>query len=248
MRHLLVIGAQRSGTTYLLSALEAHPQIVTARPGRPEPKVFMSDDLAGRGAQWYRDTYFSHRQGEPVLVEKSTSYIEDASAPARVRSVLGAATIVVMLRDPVDRAVSNWRFSTDNGLESRPLAVALAENLEASRPWDPRTTSVSPYAYVERGRFTDYLGPWLARFPDTTHLVLMDDLVGADSALEGVYEAAGVDPGFRPGTYGRPVNQSEEPAPALPAELTARLRDYYLDSDAALRDLLGRDLPWRAAS
>ena len=43
-RHLLVIGAQRSGTTYLHSMLEAHPDVAMAQPPRPEPKVFCSDE------------------------------------------------------------------------------------------------------------------------------------------------------------------------------------------------------------
>ena len=46
-RHLLVIGAQRCGTTYLHDLLDAHPEIAMARPARPEPKVFLADELAG---------------------------------------------------------------------------------------------------------------------------------------------------------------------------------------------------------
>src|SRR5205085_6683798 len=113
---------------------------------RPEPKVFLSDELTARGLAWYRDTYFAHATGERVLAEKSTSYLEDPEAPGRARRVLGEPQVLAVLRDPVDRAVSNWRFSTDNGFETRPLAEALRANLESSRAWDSRRSSVSPYA------------------------------------------------------------------------------------------------------
>src|SRR3712207_7986704 len=51
--------------------------------------------------------------------EKSTSYLELPAAVARITAVLGRPRIVVQLRDPVARAVSNWGFSRGHGLEDR---------------------------------------------------------------------------------------------------------------------------------
>ena len=65
----------------------------------------------------------------------------------------------MQLRDPVARAVSNWQLSTAHGLETRPLEQALVENLDGpARRGTPATTSVSPYAYLERGRYAEQLG------------------------------------------------------------------------------------------
>ena len=104
-RHLLVVGAQRCGTTYLHDQLAAHPQVAMARPHRPEPKVFLSAELAGRGREWYVATYFAHARNETVLGEKSTSYLEYPEAAARAGAVLGDPLVLVQLRDPVERAV-----------------------------------------------------------------------------------------------------------------------------------------------
>ncbi|MGH3355028.1 MAG: sulfotransferase family protein, partial [Nocardioidaceae bacterium] len=182
-RHLLVIGAQRCGTTYLQALLDAHPDITMARPSRPEPKYFLSAEAGEHGLDEYRTRYFSHAAGEALLGEKSTSYIEHPEAAGRATEVLGRAAIVVMLRDPVDRAVSNWRFSVVNGLEDRPLEEALAENLESTQTWDPETTSVSPYAYLERGRYDGYLDSWYAAFPGTTHVRFYEDLTRDEHAI-----------------------------------------------------------------
>lgn len=243
-RHLLVIGAQRCGTTYLSGLLDAHPQITMARPARPEPKVFLSDESVDKGLAWYRDTYFAHATTESLLGEKSTSYIEDPVAAVRARKVLGEAEIVVLLRDPVERAVSNWRFSTDNGLEQRPLVDALLQNLTSGTDWDEQRTSVSPFAYLERGRYADYLPAWSAAFPSKTHVLFLQELRTDDAAVGKLYAALGVDAGFRPPARDERVNQSLEPTPELAPELVERLRGYFAASDAALGRLVGRDLPW----
>ncbi|MCW2793753.1 MAG: hypothetical protein JWO76_2851 [Nocardioides sp.] len=245
-RHLLVIGAQRCGTTYLSTLLDAHPQIAMARPSRPEPKVFLSDDLAGRGLDWYRSTYFGHATDEALLGEKSTSYLEYAEAADRAAAVLGDPLVLVQLRDPVERATSHWAFSTDAGLETRPLADVLAANLEGPLPWDPELTSVSPFAYLERGRYVDHLAPWLDRFGADLGVLLLEEMVADPGAVAALYARLGVDPGHRPDDATVPVNESRQPREPLGADLLGRLRAYFRESDRELAELLGRPLPWAA--
>ncbi len=243
-RHLLVVGAQRCGTTYLHGLLDSHPQITMARPARPEPKAFLDPDSEARGAEWYRRTYFAHATDELVLGEKSTSYIEVPEAAERAARVLGDQTMVLaMLRDPVARAVSNWAFSTDHGLEHRPLETALRENLAAPRAWDPSATSVSPFAYLERGRYADHLAPWYAAFPSRTHVLFLQDLLDDDEAVGTLFARLGVDPDFRPEGSTR-LNESSEPVPDLPDDLVAAMREYFDASNDALSRRLGRELPW----
>lgn len=243
-RHLLVVGAQRCGTTYLHDLLAAHPQIAMARPARPEPKVFLSEELTGRGRDWYRETYFAHATDEVLLGEKSTSYLEYAEAADRAADVLGDPLVLVQLRDPVQRAMSHWAFSTDGGLETRTLEEALTANLAGPLPWDPARTSVSPFAYLERGRYTDYLGPWLDRFGSDMTVLFLEEMVSSPDRVADLYGGLGVDAGFRPPAPGQAVNESRQPTQELPESLLVRLRDHFRESDQALADLLGRPLPW----
>ena len=241
VRHFVVVGAQRCGTTYLHDLLDAHPQIAMARPVRPEPKVFLRD--TGLTAESYRDQFFGHATHEPVLGEKSTSYLESSAAPGLIAQVLGRPQILVQLRDPIERAVSNWRFSTQHGLEERSLPDALAANLEGPLPWDPAVTSVSPYAYLERGRFADDLPRWLEAFD--TRVVFLEETAAGPEAIQGVYAWLGVDADVRPAALGEPVNVSEGEDSLLGADLVTDLRAWYDEPDRRLADLLGRDLPWR---
>ncbi len=246
-RHFLVIGGQRCGTTYLHSLLEAHPGIAMARPARPEPKVFHSDELTDRGVEWYDATFFGHAVPGQLLGDKSTSYLEDPDAPARARRMLGEPGVVVVLRDPVERAVSNWRFSTDHGLETRPAEEALTANLTEQRAWDPATSSVSPFAYLERGRYVDHLAPWLKELPDT-YVLFLTELLDDATVVPRLLAGLGADASYVPTDPGTAVNRSEAPLPQLSSRLRERLEEYFADSDAALARLLGRDLPWSRAA
>lgn len=246
-RHILVIGAQRCGTTYLHDLLAGHPQIAMARPARPEPKVFLSDELSGRGRQWYVDTFFSHAGPDQLLGEKSTSYLEYADAARRARDVLGDPLILVQVRDPIARALSHWAFSTDHGFESRPAVNVLEANLEGPLPWDPAKSSVSPVAYLERGRYTDYLGPWLEEFGGDVKILLLDEMRSERDRVAELFDFLGVDSEVTP-ELGRTVNASAAVTPRLPDDLVHLLREYYRDSDRALAQLLGRPLTWQGTT
>ncbi len=243
-RHLLLVGAQRCGTTSVHALLDKHPDITMARPARPEPKVFCDPEASARGAAWYRSTYFAHAAPGQLLGDKSTSYLEDAEAPGRAGAVLGRVQVLVVLRDPVLRAVSNWRFSTEHGLEDRPLEVALRANLEGPRDWDRAATSVSPFAYLERGRYADYLRRWTATFPDTTHVVFLQELIEDRAAVDALWRALGVSPASGAHGLQESANGSEGSPPALTEEMWGTLRAYYESSDRELASSLGRSLPW----
>lgn len=245
-QHFLVVGAQRCGTTYLHALLEAHPGISMARPARPEPKVFLTDEVTELGAEWYRRTWFPHAAGGDLLGEKSTSYIESAAAAVRARAVLGDARIVVQLRDPIERAVSNWKFTRASGLEDLPLDEALERNLAGPRDWDPRATSVSPYHYVERGRYAAHLGPWLETFPGLVRVQFLEDFVADPDVVGELYDWLGVDPAFRPDVLGESVHESDATDERIDDDLRARLRDWFDGADRELARLLGVTLPWRA--
>ena len=245
IRHLLVIGAQRCGTTYLHSLLDAHPEITMARPSSPEPKVFCSDEVLSRGAHWYRDTYFRHAENERVLGDKSTSYLEYAEAATRAASVLGEVHVVAVLRDPVQRAISNWRFSTEHGLETRCLEEALRDNLAGPTSWDPSRSSVSPFAYLERGRYHEYLQPWLDTFPHTSQVLFLEDLIDDEQTTADLLTKLGVSPDHSAARPEQKVNSSRgDHSAVLSAELLGTLEGYFESSNVALSAQLGRGLPW----
>lgn len=244
-RHLLVVGAQRCGTTYLATSLDGHPDVAMARPSRPEPKVFNDASLAARGLEHYHRTWFARAGDARLLGDKSTSYLEDPEAPRRAAEMLGGVDVVVLVRDPVRRAVSHWRFSTEHGRETRPLEEALLADLDGDdQPWDRSTSSVSPYRYVRRGRYADQLGPWTSTFAGAVRVLLLEDLLGDPDVLPRLVADLGLDPGRLPPPVHEPVNASAGATPVLSTAVEGTLREAYRESNARLAAELGRSLPW----
>ena len=103
---------------------------------------------------------------------------------------------------------------------------------------------MSPVAYVRRGRYVDHLPPWTARFPGSTHVVLLEELLADPSVLTGLVAALGADPEPTPEPSPEPVNQSSTGSPVLGDDLRGTLEEYFEPSNRALAEMLGRKVPW----
>jgi len=235
-----IVGAQRSGTTSLATALERHPQVALAQPRNPEPKVFLdpeaADDPDAYVARWY-----PHAGPETRLrIEKSASYLESGVACSGIASAFPDAHIVVVLRDPVERARSHWAYTRRHGLEPLALNAALDPSAE-DRPWDPSAISVSPYRYLSRGRYADDLRRWFDRFGrERVHVILLEDLLDEPERFHDLERALGLEPGPRFPVEER--HNAGEGDGALDAETRARLAAWFADANADLAELLGRPL------
>ncbi len=224
--HLIIIGAQRSATTYLYRMLDQHPDITMARPVRPEPKHFIRDAFEP-DAEAYRRALFADASTR-WLGEKSTSYIEYPVAATRIVATLPDAHIICMLRDPVERAISNYRFSVANGLETLSLDDALAAEADRVAHADTAGVSVSPYAYTGRGHYADYLDAWRAVFPaERIHLLTTERTVGDEGALRALFSRLGLDEDVGLEGVGEAVNDSPKDGDDVPDELRQRLRRLF---------------------
>lgn len=206
-RHLFIIGAQRSGTTYLYKVLDAHPEVCMAKPVKPEPKYFMDPANAVAGYEAYFKKYFSDAGDVSWLGEKSTSYIECEEAALAIRQTVPGAMILVMLRDPMERAISHYCFTRDHGLEPYDIEQAILEEPSRVDSWHFAGTSVTPYAYTERGKYVQYLERWERLFgKDRLILLVAEQFIGNQVAISSLYERLGIDWQFVPPSLTERVN------------------------------------------
>ncbi|HEX9774510.1 MAG TPA: sulfotransferase [Actinomycetota bacterium] len=240
----VIVGAQRCGTTYLYTLLDEHPSIEMARPLRPEPKFFLKADAVARGIDAYLADHFGHRPHARVRGEKGTSYIESEDAARRIAGILPDPKIVVLVRDPIDRAISNYRFSVKNGLETLPIAEALTEQAQ-DRPYDTSSISASPFGYLRRGRYAEQLEMYGRHIPrERIFVAVLEELVEG-GVLAELCAFLGVEP-HQTREPGPPVNASEGEKPQLAEADAARLRTYFAPATERLEEFLGRRIEsWR---
>jgi hypothetical protein len=240
----LILGAQKAGTTALYAYLRWHPQVT----GPSFKEVSFFDRHYARGERWYRAHMPVRRSG--MVGEASPSYLFHPLAPERVARMLPKARLIVLLRNPVDRAFSHYQHEVALGREQLSFEDALAHeddrmHGEIDRMLADPTYFSDPwwnYTYAARGRYTEQLERWLAAFPREQLLVLLTDELAADT--DGTYRRAldflGVDErglDSYPRIFEREYGQMEPGT-------RAQLQQEFAEPNRRLAELLGRSLPW----
>lgn len=236
-----IVGAQRCGTTFLYRALDSHPDIYMAKPERPEPKFFLNDENYAEGKDAYDQLHFSCVPDSAIAWgEKSTSYLEYDWVAKRIRSYFEQAKIVICLRNPVDRAISHYKFSVENGLEPRSMDDVFLRNVSPP-PWDAKKTSVAPYAYIERGKYSQYLAGYL-KYVDLTNIKIMvlEELLEDQNKINDLFEFLNVHPLKNTQMYFKRTNETVLSLKAS-AEIVKLLKNTYEDEIVRLSEMLSRD-------
>jgi hypothetical protein len=175
--NVVIIGAQKCGTTALHSYMARHPEIAMSKP--KELDFFVEGRNWERGVDWYRGHFDPEA---PVRGESSPNYTADPNLPGaaeRMADVVPDAKLIFMVRDPVERARANWIHTYSNRVEDRPLREALL---------DPQAE------YLARSRYHHQLSRYLEHYPMERILVLEQDELLEDrrSTLTRVWQFLGV--------------------------------------------------------
>lgn len=233
--HFFIVGAQRSGTTYLYSLLASHPEIEMAKPLRPEPKFFLKDTLFANGLVYYEQHFFSGKTGAWLRGEKSTSYLESVKAAYRIAQCFPKTKIIVVLRNPIERAISNYWFSVNSGLENMPIEQAFQCEGQRVSHYDREHISVSPYAYLARGRYIDYIAYYEQFFPaEHIKLIIFEQFAGLIEPVQAFYSFLGVDSNYIPPTLHQKKNVGNKPNTFLSPELRVYLEEYFAEPNKRL--------------
>jgi hypothetical protein len=241
----LILGAQKAGTTALYAYLRWHPGIT----GPSWKEVSFFDRHYGRGTAWYRG-HFPLRSRGRLVGEASPGYLFHPLAPERVREIVPAAKLIVLVRDPVDRALSHYHHEVALGREPLTFEEALdAEPVrtrgeEAKMLREPGYFSRAwwDYTYLARGRYAEQIERWFAVFPREQLLVVPSEELSSDpsGSYARVLDFLGVaahDLSDYPRVY-------EQTYGEMRPETRRRLTEHFAEPNRRLYDLLGRDLGW----
>ena len=209
-----VIGAQKSGTSWLWDMLKQHPG--TSLPVKKEVHYFGSAELYAKGDEWYY-RHFAGLNPDKVIGEASTTYFYDRvpywynlsrqiefdeslpSLPELIDRKFPDAKYIVVLRDPVRRAISAYAHRMRKGELSPFLGLKnIATDLPKTR-------------ILEYGLYVKYLKIWMKHIPaERFRIIIFEDQIKKDwdQTIYNVYEYLGLDPNFKPQLPDTPVHKS----------------------------------------
>jgi hypothetical protein len=212
---LLLVGAAHAGTSLLREALTRHPDIAFAEPEQPHhfsgirpARRFIRQIPTVTDESAYRALFAAMPPGA-VAAEASTSYLWSVEAPARIHAANPAARIVILLRDPVERAWAHHRADQAGAAERRGFLRAIRDELSRPGRWG------QDQVYLGAGFYADALERYLGLFGRGQVWIGFHETLGADAVRSAREVVAWL---------GRDPDRLAAPGPPIPAKPGARPR------------------------
>ena len=255
----LIVGTKRGGTTSLWNWLDAHPQVLSMFPrarGLKSTEYFFNRRPASES--WYRSHFHtrtyramvSRKRGPVVNGEASPYYMYGPHVPRQMAAEVPDAKLVVLLRDPVDRAFSHYQERFQQGVETLDFAEALAR--EEERIADDRQRALADpghYAeamdfcgYRDRGVYLPQLQRLHAAYPAEQVLVLRsEDLYAApQDAFDQTCDFLGIERH----QMDHPRRHNEIKRLPMDESVRSGLEEFYRPHNEALEAYLDRSFGW----
>uniref|UniRef100_A0A673I3P8 Sulfotransferase n=1 Tax=Sinocyclocheilus rhinocerous TaxID=307959 RepID=A0A673I3P8_9TELE len=249
----IIIGVKKGGTRALLEFLRVHPDI---RAVGAEPHFF--DRNYDNGLDWYRDLMPKTLEDQ-ITMEKTPSYFVTREAPARIYAMSRDTKLIVVVRDPVTRAISDYTQT----LSKKP-DIPTFESLTFKN----RTTGLidTSWSAIQIGIYAKHLDNWLQFFPMSQILFVSGERLISDPAgeLGRVQDFLGLKriitdkhfyfnqtKGFpclkkaegssKPHCLGKTKGRTH---PNIDPEVVQRLRDFYRPFNMKFYQMTGRTFGW----
>lgn len=245
----IIIGVHKCGTSSLQVELGGHPQVVPALV--KEVHYFTSRRFSRIPHSFYRAHFPLRRDlaGPPARItgEATPGYVYSRFAAERIRSRLPDVRLLVVIRDPTQRAISHFHHELRLGRERRPLGETLRSSMATpptAAPHRGGDTWLDRKQYAGRGLYARALAPWFELFrDDQLFVVALEQLVADPSAtMTAVCDFLDIEPQ----SYDRPfVQKNASPRDDVDPDLIAELDEYYLEPNRELARLLRQHQPNR---
>jgi hypothetical protein len=175
---LYIVGAQKAGTTSLYYWLAQHPEVYGRQDTKDFP-FFADEKLYGQGIERFARC-FTGVSNQRYLMAGSVQYLFFSVALERICSVRPDAKILVLVRDPVARAISAYRYAVQRGLEPRSFDDSVAMELSADNRDQAYSVKVDRFQkyYVARGLYGEQLLRLYRMFPPNQVFVgIFEDMI-----------------------------------------------------------------------
>lgn len=245
--NFLIIGAAKGGTTSLYHYLKSHPQVYMSPVKEPHfftyhghvpetpdtaeaTRLLPHETRKLKTLADYSGLFKGARSKHLALGEASTGYLCGASTPADVRAYLPKVKLIALLRDPAERAWSEFMMMRRFGQEPEDSLLDISRRRVNTR-------------YLALGQYGEALERWYAEFPRQQIRIHLFEDFASDTAtvVTDAMQFIGVDASV-PLNLDTHHNTREAHEPRLDAETRAALIEYYREDIQRLEGILGRDL------
>ncbi len=172
--NFIIIGAQKSGTTSLENYIAQHPQVI---PAIKKETHFWYRDF-DKGINWYLAHFPPIPKSENFITGEATpNYLENYQTAQRIYNVFPEVKLLVILRNPIDRAFSQYNHWIRLNWDDRSFETAINSELEIlsknpEKPQGDKSYWQQPGNYIGRGIYVEFINKWLAVFPREQILIL----------------------------------------------------------------------------
>lgn len=260
----IIPGVQKCGTTSLYNYLIEHPNIISAR--RKEINFF--DEHYQKGTSWYRAQfptamqkyYVEHiRKQDFITGEASPQYLLYPHTAEKVARLVPQAKIIILLRDPVERAYSHYRHNRRMGHETLSFEEAIDLEEERTREGKKRAEADENFhdfrfqraSYLGRGIYIDQLPRWMSIFPREQFLIIhSEDLFAAPAEVfkqtlsfldVPVFEPEALKKGYKQHNKAKDTDTTSK---KIEPAVRKRLIEYFAPYNERLYTFLGVDFGW----
>jgi len=249
----LIIGAQKAGTTNLYAHLSEHPQLVHTAwkevhffNGGLDPAV----DVFEKGERWYRSHFpLTEELGERGKTFEATPlYLFNPLCPQRIAGLLPNVKLIALLRNPTERAISQYFHEKRLGKEPLEIEEALEAEENRLKPlWeakDYKHESFIHHSYKSRGLYQEQLERYTALFPKEQLLIMSSEKLFSDPVpcMRRIFEFIGVDPDFQ--VSNQKAKGTGENKKDVSPDVYTYLNEFFKTPNQELYEFVGEDYGW----
>lgn len=173
----IIIGAARSGTSSLVKYLSNYNSVFI--PLNVEPNFFFKDNEYKKGLEYYYNRFFSDAEEFKIIGEKSSSYLYGGKKTAKlIKKNFPDIKLVVLLRNPIERAYSNYLFTLKNNIEILDFNYAIKNENIRKNHYIGKWSDIKPFDYIGRSMYYQQVKDYLDIFDlKQMHFIIFEDLI-----------------------------------------------------------------------
>lgn len=250
----VVIGAMKAGTTSIFHYVQQHPEIVSGL--RKEINFFdggrkLHIDSYKKGERWYRAHFpLKNSNKDAITFDVTPQYLISEVAPARMFELLPEAKLIAIVRNPTQRAVSQYFHEFRKGRENLPIEQALKAEEQrlnvkvGDERYKHREFQQYHYAYKDNGLYFKHLTKFLKYYPKEQILVVSSEELFEHPTVEfrRIFNFLQIEVNFIPKDL-NPRNVSSNKL-AVDSSVIESLNTFYKDPNEELFNLVGRRFQW----